>query len=257
MSRRIVLKVAYDGTEYAGWQRQKNGVAIQQILEETVERQFHEKVHIVASGRTDAGVHARGQIAAMTLEHSIPTYGLMMALNSRLPASIRILDCREANKDFNPRYDAKRKTYRYTVYEGITMLPQYRNYAAFASKGLDWQAINEMLQMLVGVHDFAAFQTTGSSAQTTIREIYEIRLAVSQDDPALRYIDITGNGFLYNMVRIIAGTALDVGRGRRSRWMVEEALRTGERHLTGPTAPPQGLMLLNVEYAPEHFQMEQ
>lgn len=255
MSRRIVLKVAYDGTEYAGWQRQKNGMAIQQILEETVEKQFHESVHIVASGRTDAGVHARGQIAAMTLEHEIPVRGLMMALNSRLPDAIRIMDCWEAIENFNPRYDAKRKTYRYTIYEGQTMLPQYRSYAALASPGLNWTAVEEMLRLLVGVHDYAAFQTTGSSAQTTIREIYEIKLTVSQDDPAIHYIDITGNGFLYNMVRIIAGTALDVGKGRRSKQMIEKALETGDRKLTGPTAPAQGLTLMNVEYAPELFKL--
>lgn len=256
MSRRIVFTVAYDGTAYAGWQRQKNGISIQQVLEETVEKQFHEEVHIVGSGRTDAGVHARGQIAAMTLEHPIPLRGLMMAMNSRLPSDIRILECRQAQPDFNPRYDAKRKTYRYTIYEGVTMLPQYRNMAAFSSTGLDWNRIAEMLQMLVGVHDFAAFQTTGSSAKTTVREIYDIKLHQSQDDPGLHYIDITGNGFLYNMVRIIAGTAIDVGKGKRTPDMVREALRTGERHLTGPTAPPQGLMLMQVEYAPEHFRME-
>ena len=256
MSRRIVLKIAYDGTDYAGWQRQKNGISIQQVLEEAVEKQFHEAVHIVGSGRTDAGVHARGQIAAMTLEHPVPTRSLMMALNSRLPAAIRILDCWEAQMDFNPRYDAKRKTYRYTIYEGITMLPQYRNTAAWVPAALEWTHIEQMLQTLVGEHDYAAFQTTGSSAKTTVREIYDITVRQSQDDPALHYIDITGNGFLYNMVRIIAGTAIDVGRGRRTITMVEEALRTGDRHLTGATAPDQGLTLMQVEYAPEHFRIQ-
>lgn len=246
--RRIVLKVAYDGTAYCGWQVQPNGITIQQVLEETIEKLFHEKVHIVGSGRTDSGVHAMGQIAAFDLQHQIPVLSLVQALNSRLPGDIRIMSGCEAESGFNPRFDAKQKTYRYSFYEGMILPPMYRNYAVRLPYRMDWQRVEQMLDLLVGEHDFAAFHTLGSSAKTTVRTIYQASHRVSPEDEHLHYIEVTGNGFLYNMVRIIAGTAIEVGSSKRSLEMVQEALETGDRNKTGPTAPPQGLMLMDVVY---------
>lgn len=242
------MRIAYDGTEYAGWQRQTNGMTIQQILEEVVMTLFHEQVHIVASGRTDAGVHARGQIAAMTMEHSIPMERLTPAMNSRLPEDIRVMECWLAADDFHPRYDAKRKTYRYSIYAGTVMPPEYRRTSILERRPMHWEAVERMLCLLQGEHDFAAFQTTGSSAKTTVRTLYRAELIQSREIPGMYYIEVTGNGFLYNMVRIIVGTALEVGCGKRSLVSVEEALQTGNRNRTGPTAPPQGLTLMQVIY---------
>ncbi len=246
--RRIALKIAYDGTGYAGWQRQKNGVSIQQTIEEAVYGLFHETVRLIASGRTDAGVHAAGQIAAMDLSHPIPADRLLMALNSRLPDSIRIMDCREVTANFNPRYDAKRKTYRYLVYEGRVLPPQYRFVAVQETRRMDWGRVREALRLLEGTHDFAAFQTTGRPVGTTVRTIEQAALSASPESPHLYSMDVTGNGFLYNMVRIIAGTALEIGCGKRQMETVTKALATGCRRFAGPTAPAKGLMLMSVEY---------
>ena len=247
-ARRIALCIAYDGTDYAGWQRQKNGLSIQQVVEETIERLFAEPVYLIASGRTDAGVHAEGQVAAFDLMHEVPVERLMAALNSNLPETIRIMDAWEAEPDFQPRYDAKRKTYRYAVYNADILPPQRRLYAVREYRRIDWDLVAQALQSIEGTHDFAAFHSTGSSEKSTERTIYEARTYVSADDADMHFIELTGNGFLYNMVRIIVGTVLDIGCGKRNISCIEDAFRTGDRDLTGPTAPAKGLTLVRVEY---------
>ena len=170
--RRICITISYDGTEYAGWQRQHNALGIQQVLEDTLEALFGRSAHVVASGRTDTGVHAWGQVASFDLEHEIAPGQLKKAMNSRLPDDIRVMDASEVGLDFHPRFDAKEKTYCYSVYCGDTMPPLYRRYMVLESRPLDRDRIREALALLVGRHDFKAFQTTGSPTNTTIRTLY-------------------------------------------------------------------------------------
>ena len=239
MSRRIRMTIAYDGTRYAGWQRQKNGIAVQQRLEEAFYALFHEKVAVDASGRTDAGVHAWGQVAAVTLEHSIPIERLALALNSQLPEDIRVMEATETAPDFHPQFQAKRKTYRYTYFNGPFLPPQYRFYMAHIHEPMDMARMNEAAKALLGEHDFTAVSSAQRTSKTTVRRIY---------DPRVIQIEVTGNGFLYNMVRIIAGTLADIGRGRMPVSALADALQKKDRTLAGVTAPPQGLSLMRVFY---------
>lgn len=248
MSRRVRLTVAYDGTRYAGWQRQKNGMAVQECLEEAIWSLFHERVSVDASGRTDAGVHAWGQVAAFTLEHSIPIERLALALNSKLPQDIRVMEAAEAAWDFHPQFQAKRKTYRYTYFNGPFLPPQYRLYMAHIHEPMDMERMNEAAKSLVGEHDFTALSSAQRTSKTTVRRVYEARVYRDVADARVIHIEVTGNGFLYNMVRIIAGTLADVGRGRLDVSVLEEAIGQKDRTLAGVTAPPQGLALVNVEY---------
>lgn len=243
--RRIGLKIGYDGTRYAGWQRQENGVGIQQVIEDTVEKLFHERVHVMGSGRTDAGVHARGQVAAMDLLHSIPVDRLLLALNANLPPDIRIYEVWEAPTDFHPRFSAKRKTYAYRFYNGAVLPPELRWYYLLVKEPLDFSRMEAALADLTGEHDFAAFRSSGGVNLSTVRTVYQT--ALLRDGEGYR-LEVTGNGFLYNMVRIIAGTALEIGKGRLPADVIQKALDTGKREILGPTAPACGLMLMNVEY---------
>ncbi len=248
MSRRIRLTIAYDGTNYAGWQRQKNGIAVQQKIEEAFYSLFSEKVTVDASGRTDAGVHAFGQVGAVTLEHLIPVERLALALNSFLPEDIRILEARETEPGFHPQFQAKRKIYRYSYYNGAFLLPQYRLYMAHIHEPLDLAQMQRAADDLVGEHDFAALSSAQRTAKTSVRTIYEARVYRDASDRNIVHIEVTGNGFLYNMVRIIAGTLADIGRGRMPVEAVREAIEKKDRTLAGVTAPPQGLTLMRVEY---------
>lgn len=249
--RRLALIIAYDGTNYGGWQRQLNAPSIQETLEEAIERQFHEKVHVMGSGRTDAGVHALGQVAAFDMEHPIPADKLLMALNSNLPDDIRILKIQEVPADFHPQYQAKKKTYVYRFFNGPVMLPEYRLNSALVLEKLDLEAMGKALSYLEGEHDFAAFRASGGQNLTTVRHIYEVKLTCRPAGAlgaSLIEIAVTGNGFLYNMVRIIAGAALEVGRHKIPPENLQKALLTGDRELLGPTAPAKGLRLEKVEY---------
>ena len=252
--RRIALKIAYEGTAYAGWQRQENGPSVQQSIEDTVERLFHEKVSLMGSGRTDAGVHARGQVAAMDLNHPIPADKLLLALNSNLPEDIRIYQVWEAEADFHPRFQAKRKTYEYTIYQGPVCPPELRRFVWHVPEGLQLSAMEEGAQLLVGTHDFAAFRSTGGMNLSTVRTVEKAEVFAENrrfPEGKLIHVRVTGNGFLYNMVRIIAGTLVQIGRGKLRPDVISEALLTGERNLLGATAPAQGLCLLSVEYPTE------
>lgn len=243
--RKVALELGYDGSRYVGWQRQENGMSIQQAIEDAIEKLFHEKVRVMGSGRTDAGVHARGQVAAVELQHTIPVEQLMRALNANLPSDIRIYRAWEAAADFHPRFQAKRKTYAYRFIQAEVMPPEYRRYYTLIRGPLDSQKIKQALRSLEGEHDFAAFRSAGGMNLSTVRRIDK---AVLLADGEGQRIEITGNGFLYNMVRIIAGTMFEIGRGKLEPEVVEQALRSKQREILGPTAPPQGLMLMRVEY---------
>lgn len=247
--RRIALKIGYDGTEYAGWQRQENGLAVQQVIEDVIETLFHEQVHVMGSGRTDAGVHARGQVAAFDFQHGIPVERLKLALNANLPADIRIYEAWEANADFHPRFGAKQKTYAYRFINGEIMPPELRRYYTLVKEPLNTEKMKQALKLLEGEHDFLAFRSSGGMNLSTVRTIY--RTALIREEEGYR-IEVTGNGFLYNMVRIIAGTLFEIGKGKLDVRCITEALETGRRQLLGPTAPGIGLMLMNVEYVEDN-----
>ena len=251
MSRRVRLTVAYDGTRYAGWQRQKNGMAVQECLEEAIWSLFHERVSVDASGRTDAGVHAWGQVAAFTLEHSIPIERLALALNSKLPQDIRVMEAAEAAWDFHPQFQAKRKTYRYTYFNGPFLPPQYRLYMAHIHEPMDMERMNEAAKSLVGEHDFTALSSAQRTSKTTVRRIYEARVYRDVADARVIHIEVTGNGFLYNMVRIIAGTLVKIGMGVYPPEKMEEILEEKNRAAAGPTIPARGLTLVSLEYEKE------
>lgn len=246
--RRIALTIGYDGTEYAGWQRQENGLAVQQVIEDVIEKLFHEQVHVMGSGRTDAGVHARGQVAAFDFKHPIPVERLKMALNANLPDDIRIYQVWEAEAEFHPRFNAKRKTYAYRFINGEIMPPEMRKYHTLVKEPLNIEKMQEALKLLEGEHDFLAFRSSGGMNLSTVRTIYS---AVLKEEGEGYRIEVTGNGFLYNMVRIIAGTLFEIGKGKLGLECITKALTTGRRELLGPTAPGTGLMLMKVDYTEE------
>ena len=254
--RTFKLTVAYDGTEYVGWQRQAAGASIQGCLETVLRGIEGAPVSVVGAGRTDAGVHALGQVAGVRLEAGIDPGALARALNARLPPDIRVVAGEAAADTFHARFDAVAKSYRYRLVHGPFMSPFLRRYAWHVREPLDVEAMTEAGRMLVGEHDFAAFQAAGSSVSTTVRTVFD--LTARRASPGVwaeaaggadsTVIEVRGSGFLRHMVRTIAGTLVDVGRGRRTPRDVERALGAADRSAAGPTAPPRGLFLLGVEY---------
>lgn len=241
---RIVLKISYDGTDYCGWQRQKNGVSVQEVLENALFKLIGEKTNLTASGRTDAGVHAEGQIAHFDTNASIPPERFYLALNSILPNDIRVLTSFLAPDGFHARYSAKRKTYVYKFYVSDVILPLKERYAVRIDQ-FNVEKADKVLQEIVGTHDFKCFLSSGSEIKTTVRTIYSATVDRYGDDVN---IQVCGNGFLYNMVRIIAGTALFASQGKLNADNLKEALLKGDRTLVGKTAPAKGLTLKSVEY---------
>lgn len=247
--RRIKLVIEYDGTNYAGWQRQENGVTVQQLIEENIQKVTGERVTLHGSGRTDSGVHALGQVAHFDTGARMPAEKFCYALNTGLPDDIRIIDSCEVSSDFHARFSAKRKHYRYAINNGAHASALYRNFELHVHKTLDVAAMKEAAKVLVGTHDFSAFKAVECKLNA-VRTIY--RSEISTDGNRITY-DIEGNGFLYNMVRIIVGTLIEVGYRDRPPCSVLEALERGERKLAGPTAPPHGLALVKVFYGGENL----
>lgn len=243
------LLVAYDGTDYGGWQIQPNAPTIQEELMKAAEKLGIQNVKIVGAGRTDAGVHAKAQCARLTGETAIPGEKLSYALNSKLPKSIRVVESSEVEPGFHPRYDAKGKVYSYLVRVSDHESPFYCDRSWHFPYKLDLEKMNAAARLLEGEHDFAAYRSSGGSAKTSVRRIDSIRIEPIEEENATLYrFTFTGNGFLYNMVRILVGTLLMAGQGRISLERIEKSLETGERKLAGPTAPPQGLTLEKVLY---------
>ncbi|NLJ58922.1 MAG: tRNA pseudouridine(38-40) synthase TruA [Tissierellia bacterium] len=245
MVRNIKLTLAYDGTQYFGWQTQKNRPTIQETLETNISIVMKEKINLIGSGRTDRGVHALGQVANFKATTKIPEDKIKIAINAKLPSDIRVLESREVDIDFNSRFNAVDKTYIYQIYNSSVANPFYSRYSWFVPQNLDLTKMEEALQLIVGTHDFKGFMATGSSVKSTIRTIYEANLVTENN---LLKIYIKGNGFLYNMVRIIAGTIIDIGRGLKDISSIDEVLIEKDRSLLGRTAPPEGLFLMNVNY---------
>jgi len=241
----IRLTIAYDGTGYNGWQRQTNGVSVQQLIEEALGTILGEKVVLHSSGRTDAGVHARGMVAHFRTERNLPLAAYREGVNRLLPRDIAVLEAAEADPDFHARFKARGKWYRYALYQGAVRLPHLDRIAWQLRSPLDWEGMTEAARSFVGEHDFAAFRSSGCEAQGTVREIYSVELVKAGD---LLYIDIRGSGFLRNMVRVMVGTLVEIGLGKRGSDDVARLLLEGDRRQAGCTAPAHGLCLMEVWY---------
>jgi len=243
--KNIKMIIEYDGTNYGGWQKQKNAPTIQQEIEDGIYRLTGERVVVIGSGRTDSGVHARGQVANFFTNSNIPPERFSYALNSVLPEDIRILHSEEVDPEFHARYSAKGKRYRYSIIIHPHGTAIGRNYYYHVRHRLDIEAMKQGAQYLIGTHDFKAFQASGSTVGNTVRRIDYADL--KWEDPFL-YFDIIGNGFLHNMVRIIVGTLMLVGQNKIESAEIKNILESRDRQLAGPTAPPQGLCLEEVYY---------
>ena len=234
--KRIKLVVAYDGTNYHGWQVQPREITIEGVLNEALTALTGEEIQVIGASRTDAGVHARGNVAVFDTESRIPGEKFSYALNQRLPEDVIIQDSCEVTADFHPRHCECRKTYEYTILNRTFPLPEYRNTAFFCYGDLDVERMD----------DFAAFCSAGAQVQSTVRTIYSA--TVEREQPEVIRIRIRGNGFLYNMVRIIAGTLLEVGRGNLEVSQIADIIASKDRANAGPTAPAKGLKLMQIEY---------
>jgi tRNA pseudouridine38-40 synthase len=243
--RTIKLTIEYDGTGYSGWQVQPNGISIQEVLENALAQLTGERVSLRSSGRTDAGVHARGMVAAFQTMKKMPVRAFSDGLNTLLPAAIAVRDAEEVAAGFNPRRDAIGKHYRYTILNAPRRSPLDRYVVWRVGGQLDVAAMALAAQCFQGEHDFAAFRAANCGAKTTVRRIDSV-VVTKQGDYVV--VDVCGSGFLKNMVRIMVGTLVAVGRGACSADSLPEVLASRCRNNAGPTAPPQGLCLQEVYY---------
>lgn len=246
--RRIKLTVAYDGTNYHGWQFQPGSLTIEGELNKNLSRLFKEEITVIGASRTDSGVHALCNVAVFDTNARIPAEKVAYALNQLLPEEIRIRKSEEVESDFHPRKQAARKTYEYKILNEEFANPTERLYAHFTYVPLNVEKMQEAADYLVGKHDFQSFCAAGSTAETTVRTIYDIQ--IDKKDSMIR-IRVTGNGFLYNMVRIIAGTLIEAGKGRFTPEQIKEILEAKDRTKAGPTAPARGLMLVKYQFESE------
>jgi tRNA pseudouridine38-40 synthase len=243
--RVIKLTVAYDGTDFAGWQRQARHRTVQAVLEAALEPIEGRRVVVHGAGRTDAGVHAAGQVASLRLERPITPADLRRALNARLPDDVRVIEVEEMPPDFHARFAARLKTYHYRVCTRPVMAPLERRTAWHVRGPLDGEAMQRAAALLVGEHDFASFRGAGSAVRSTVRTL--TRSVVITDPGGFRY-EVAGTGFLRHMVRALVGTLVEVGRGRLAADDLPAILDARDRDRGGPTAPPQGLVLQEVGY---------
>ena len=243
--RRIHLIVEYDGTNYAGWQRQENALAVQQVLEEALSKLTRERIVVHGASRTDAGVHALGQSAHFDTESRIPADKFSYAVNTMLPPDIRIRSSEEVSPDFHARFSAKGKRYRYLFWDARHAGALNRFTHAHSIYPLSVGRMRAEAEALIGTHDFAAFAASGSVVKDTVRTLW--RADVTRDGDEVKLI-VEGSGFLYNMVRIIAGTLRDIGSGKLEPGALRRAIETGDRLDLGVTAPAKGLTLMEVFY---------
>lgn len=247
--RRIKLTVAYDGTGYCGWQLQPNGVTIEEILNKTLSELLKEPVCVIGASRTDSGVHALGNVAVFDTESRIPGDKICFALNQRLPEDIRVLQSEEVPLDWHPRKQNCVKTYEYKILNCRIEVPTRRLYAHFCYFPLNVGKMQQAADCLVGEHDFISFCSARHQAEETVRTLYEVSVEKGKDD--IITIRLRGSGFLYNMVRIIAGTLMKVGMGVYPPEHVKEILEARDRQEAGQTAPAKGLTLVSIEYEKE------
>ena len=283
MGKRIMLTIAYDGTDYVGWQMQPNGIAVEQVINKALSELLKEDIIIAGASRTDSGVHADGNVAVFDTETRIPADKICFALNQRLPKDIVCTSSCEVKPEFHPRHADCTKTYEYTIYNAVHPDPIKRRYSYFVYVPLDIEAMRQAAEYLKGEHDFASFCSAHAQVKTTVRNIYSLDIiqgdeinqgdgsliekennedkkeATDIDGPQRIYVShdikirISGNGFLYNMVRIIVGTLVKVGYHFYPPEYVKTILDACDRTKAGPKAPAEGLKLVGIEYNPEDY----
>lgn len=246
--KRVKLTVAYDGTAYCGWQVQPNGPTIEGEINRALFELTGEKIQVVGASRTDAGVHGLCNVAVFDTESPIPGEKFSYALNQRLPEDIKIQNSCEVAADFHPRHQESRKTYQYSIWNAAFPNPTKRLYSHFTYGTLNIEAMQKAASYLIGEHDFKSFCATAAVVETTVRTIYDLSVEKKEE---MVTITVTGNGFLYNMVRIIAGTLMEVGYGRLQPEKLQDILDARDREAAGPTAPAKGLCLVKYEYVNE------
>jgi tRNA pseudouridine38-40 synthase len=262
--RTITLLLAYDGTDFLGWQRQASGASVQGALEDALSRIEGSPVAVAGAGRTDAGVHAAGQVASAEVTNALDAPTLRRALNSVLPRAIRVLHVEEREAGFHARFSAHSKSYEYRIVSGPVMNPFCGRYAWHVPFALDHARMRDAAHLLEGTHDFAAFRSTGTDVKTTVRRLLASSVecsSASAPDPSPRWMPhvavpdgalityrVTGTGFLRHMVRAIVGTLVEIGAGRLAVAQIPALLEGGRRHAAGPTAPASGLCLVGVDY---------
>ncbi|GAA0225595.1 tRNA pseudouridine(38-40) synthase TruA [Metaclostridioides mangenotii] len=242
--RNIKITVQYNGKNYCGWQSQPDSVGIQGAIENAYYEITKENIKVIGSGRTDSGVHALGQVANFTTDSSISADKIPNALNAKLPKDISVVEAEDVDEDFHSRYSAKRKCYRYMIHNNRYRNPIVSGISYQVKYDLDFDKMVRESKSLIGTHDYKGFMSSGSQVKSTVRTIYDLRLEKNED---MIVLEIEGNGFLYNMVRIIVGTLVDIGRGRISE-PLSEVIESKDRDMSGHTAPACGLFLKKVFY---------
>ena len=244
--RNIKLLIEYDGKDFNGWQKQPNKLNIQGEIERAIQEITKEDdIQLFASGRTDAGVHALGQVANFKTSSNMPVEKFPIAINNKLKKSIVIKEAEEVDERFHSRYNCKKKTYRYIINNSEYGSAIYRNQECHIPQKLDVEAMKAAIKYFEGEHDFKGFKASGTSSKNSVRKIFKTKIEVHNERI---FIELTGSGFLYNMVRIISGTLVDVGLGKTLPEEIPEIINAGDRKKAGKTLPPQGLYLLKVEY---------
>ncbi len=241
----IRLLIEYDGANYIGWQWQPEGASLQKTIEEAIEQVVGQPVRLHSSGRTDAGVHAKGMVAHFRIDKLLSMGAYREGVNHFLPRDIAILAAKEVSADFHARFSAVGKWYRYTIWQGEVRSPLLSGRYWQVRNGLDVELMRRAVSTFLGKHDFSAFRSSGCAATTTEREIVGVEIV---EEPGLIHIDIAGSGFLRNMVRIIVGTVIEIGLGKRPIGTISELLESGQREISGLTAPAAGLCLMQVWY---------
>ena len=242
------MVVAYDGTNYCGWQVQPNGITIEEVLNRSLSKLLGEKIEVMGASRTDSGVHSLGNVAVFDTNTRMPADKIAFALNQRLPEDIVVQGSCEVPSDWHPRYQESTKTYEYRILNRTFRMPTRRLDTYFYHYPLDVEQMSEAASYLVGTHDFASFCAANAQVKSTVRTIYS---CTAQKENDIITIRVTGNGFLYNMVRIIAGTLIEVGAGKRRPEEIKDILAAENRDAAGPTAPAQGLTMMGIEYEQE------
>ena len=243
--RNLALRLMYDGTDFHGWQVQPNGITIQECLQNAVEKILGVRENITGCSRTDSGVHANDFCCTLRTESNIDCYRLVGALNAVLPDSVSVKSCKDMPLDFHPRYDCKTKRYLYRIWNSNNKNPFLKNYAWHYKTKLDSEFLNEQAQQFVGTHDFSAFCSSGSTVEDTVRTIYSFKVIRNGDEVDFL---VEGNGFLYNMVRIMIGSLIEISEKRIEKDTLIAIIDSKERKLAGRTAPAHGLFLDAVSY---------
>ena len=243
--RRLLVTIRYDGSAYHGYQVQSNAVTVQEVFQNAVEKVFNQRLDVKGCSRTDSGVHANMYCISFDTDVNIPNESVVLALNTYLPDDIAAYDCKEVSLDFHPRYSCKSKEYVYKIYNGKYRNPFYAKYALWYRWSLDAEYLNKEAQAFVGNYDYSGFCSINSDVEDSVREIYSCKVWREDD---FVYFKVCGDGFLYNMVRIMVGTLLFVNEGKIKSGELKDIILSKDRRRAGKTAPPQGLYLNKVNY---------